>query len=185
MIKKFARIDAPMNLVRSLFTDVASWPLWMPGVKSVKVLKQAENYILVELKQVRKGWEFIQEMEYRLDAAGVKQKQTRGWFKHWEADWRFMQPPDKRGTTVSVSLRFEMGMLGFFTPSRLIQETMDQMFDEIMDKAERRARALMAKPITVGLETSSEEETVLEIFQTPAGLEIWIEGKKVALQAPD
>ncbi len=182
MIKKVARIDAPLEAVKGVFADVLNWPQWMPGIQSAKILKGSDDQFLAELKQHQLGRRSTQVMEFRLHAQGIHQRQLSGWFKHWEADWRFLQPPDGKGTTVSFAVQFDMGLLGFFASSRMIQQTVDRLFDEMMTSVERRVHSLSIDGPMLAPETDLEEETVLEIFQTSTGLEVRIDGKKYLLK---
>ncbi len=185
MIKKVARIDSPLDLVRTLFADVAKWPVWMPGVQSVRILNESEKSLVAEMKQTHMGRELSQTLEFRFHTAGMKQTQITGWFKSWEADWKFMEPPDKSGTTISLALELDMGMLGLFASSRMIQKSVDQMFAEMTGNVERRARTLSAKPVEAIAPNRLGEVPLLELYQTDAGLELWFEGRKYYLQPAD
>jgi len=185
MIKKVGRVDAPLDLVKSMFTDVASWPQWMPGVRSAKLLEEGESSKRFELRQRQGGRELTQEMEFRLDAGGMRQIQVSGAFRKWEADWRFLLPPDKRGTTLAVTLELELGLLGSLAPSRWIRETLDRMFDDMMEAARQRARRMIAEGGDTVSETRRGDEIVVEIFETASGLELWLGGRKYVLHRAD
>jgi ribosome-associated toxin RatA of RatAB toxin-antitoxin module len=181
MIKKVARVDAPIEVVRSMFVDVANWTKWMPGVQSVRILEESDKSTMAEMKQIHMGRQLSQTLEFRFHASGMKQTQVEGWFKSWEADWRFIEPPDKSGTTISLALELDMGMLGLFASGRMIQKSVDQMFAEMTRNVERRALAASVKRrASIG-----SEGPLLELFQTETGLELWFEGRQYFLQPAD
>ncbi len=185
MIKKVARIDSPLGLVRNMFADVANWPEWMPGVQSVRILEESEKTLRAEMRQIHMGRKLSQELVFRFHAAGMKQTQIRGWFKSWEAEWRFIEPPGKIGTTISLALDLDMGILGLFASSRMIQKSVDQMFADMTRNVERRARALSAKRMKAGAPTDLEDAPLFELFETATGLELWFEGQKYYLHPAD
>jgi hypothetical protein len=69
--------------------------------------------------------------------------------------------------------------------SRMIQQTVDRLFNEMMANVERRVGALSTHGRDGVSGTELEVETVLEVFQTSSGLEVWINGKKHYLTAAD
>jgi ribosome-associated toxin RatA of RatAB toxin-antitoxin module len=185
MIKKVARIDAPLDAVQGVFADVLNWPHWMPGIQTAKIVEGSDDQFVAEFKQNQLGRRSTQVMAFRRHAQGIHTRQVSGWFKHWEADWRFLQPPDKKGTTVSFAVQFDLGLLGFFATTRMIQRVVDRIFDDMMTNLERRMQSLSTGGQDQAPETGPEEETVLEVFQTSTGLEVRIDGKKYLLKPAD
>jgi hypothetical protein len=110
----------------------------------------------------------------------MKQIQTSGWFKRWEADWRIFKPPDQSGTTVSFELEVETGLLGLIMPRRMVQRAIDDIYNGVIRGARTKARAAVTQhrePLQVA------GETLLQVFETASGLEIRIGAKKYRLQA--
>jgi ribosome-associated toxin RatA of RatAB toxin-antitoxin module len=180
MIKKFARIDAPVELVREIFFDVHGWAGWMPGMKRLRVLVETDTSAVVEVFQEYMGRSFTQVFDCQFQAEGMKQAQTSGWFKRWEATWRIFKPPDQSGTTVSFELDVEIGLIGLITPRRMVQRAIDDIYNGIIRGARTRARAIVVQrkePLQVA------GETLLQVFETAGGLEIRIGDKKYRLEA--
>ena len=49
MIRKLARIDAPVEVVMDVFRDTDVWPQWMPGVASTRTLETGADHRLIEV----------------------------------------------------------------------------------------------------------------------------------------
>ena len=187
MIKKMGRIDAPVHLAKELFSDVAQWPEWMPGVVSAELLEESTDLQRFAMKQVHMGKELDQKMEFRFHAAGVKQRQISGWFKKWEADMRFLEPPDGSGTTLSLEISMELGgFVGLFAPTGMIEKALDDMFREMLGNAEHRLQ--LKKPARAArgpTAAQAPDAPLLRVYQIPAGLEVWVGERKYLLHAAD
>jgi ribosome-associated toxin RatA of RatAB toxin-antitoxin module len=180
MIRKFARIDAPVEVVREIFHDTHGWAGWMPGIKRLRVLVETDDSAVVEFVQEYMGRSFTQVLDCQFRGDRLKQTQTSGWFKRWEASWRFFKPPEQSGTTVSCELHVEIGLIGLITPRRLVQRAIDEIYNGIIRGARTRARAVVMQrkePLQVA------GETLLQVFETAGGLEIRIGDKKYRLEA--
>lgn len=182
MIKKFASIHAPVQIVSKVFTDLESWQEWMPGLRQLKILERQGDTILTEMTQVQMGRKLTQKMELQISPRGMKQRQITGWFRKWEGEWRFLESPDKVGTTVSVAMDIEAGRL---IPKFLVFDTFSEIFGKLMKAAEARSKELFKKDPTLAPRKITElaEEKLLQIYQTPAGLEIWIGEKRYFLRS--
>jgi hypothetical protein len=180
MIRKFARIDAPVEVVREIFLDPHGWTGWMPGVKCLRVLVETDTATVIEVVQEYKGRTFTQVFDCQFRVDGMKQIQTSGWFKRWEASWRIFKPPDHTGTTVSCELEVETGLIGLITPRSMVQRAIDDIYNGVIRGARTRARTLAVQrkePL------QAAGETVLQVFETAAGLEIRIGDKRYRLEA--
>ncbi len=182
MIKKLFRVDAPVPLVKDMFCDSDAWPRWMPGVESCRTLKEGKDFRVIEVHQSLHGRSFVQKREMRFAGNRMKQRQLTGWFRSWKSDWNFHQPPDGKGTTVSLSVDYDLGVRGLITPRWLVQRMSVRVLDETIARAKVRARELAAKPRP---EAAAEGESLLQIYETPDGLEVWFAGRTYTLKAVD
>jgi ribosome-associated toxin RatA of RatAB toxin-antitoxin module len=182
IIRKFARVDAPRELVREIFLDAHTWADWMPSIKAVRVVVETDSSYVLEVDQEHQGRHFSQVLDCQIKPYGMKQTQISGWFKTWEAYWRFIEPPDARGTTVSFELETEVGLIGLLIPRRMIQRLFDELFADMIKAARSRVRGLMAQRAEI-ITQDREGEAVLQVYETPGGLEIVIGGKKYRLEA--
>ncbi len=185
IIRRFHRFEAPLALTREVFSNADAWPDWMPGIDAVRTLEEREGRVLVEVDVNHRGRRINQVLECRTVPGGITQVQQSGWFKTWKVDWRFMEPPDGRGTTVSCQLEAEMaetGLLSLLTPRRLVRVILGGLADDIIRSAQHRLLSLVA----LGDEPAGsqpEAETLLEVYQTATGLEVWIGGQRYVIPA--
>ncbi|MCP4661760.1 MAG: hypothetical protein GY856_40680 [bacterium] len=182
MIKKLIRIDAPLRLVKDMFCDTDAWPQWMPGVNSCRTLREGDDCRVIEVHLSMQGKSFLQTREVRFAGNRVKQRQVAGWFRSWESEFSFHQPPDGKGTTISLRIDFDLGVRGLIIPRWVIQRMSVRLLDETTARAKARARELMAKPRP---EAAAEGESLLQIYETPDGLELWFAGRTYTLTAVD
>jgi ribosome-associated toxin RatA of RatAB toxin-antitoxin module len=183
MIKKFASINAHNKAVKKIFMDIDTWTEWMPGLKQLKILERKGEVALVEVTQAHMGKQITQRLELHLSENSMKQRQISGWFRKWEGERKFLQTPDGVGTAVSVSMEIDAGM---FVPKFLIFDAFTDIFNKLIKKAEERAKFLIRQQqssITQSTVLQLTDEKVLQIFQTPSGLEIWIGDRRYFLKA--
>ncbi len=122
MIRKLARIDAPVEVVLKIFRDTDAWGQWMPGVASTRTLDGDGDRRMVEVILLVFGRRLVQKLECRERDGSLIHHQVEGWFRKWEAVWTFRPPPEGGGTIVSLRLEFDLGVAGFFIPRRLLAE---------------------------------------------------------------
>ncbi len=185
IIRRYHRFEAPLALTREVFSDARAWPEWMPGIEAVRTLQEGEGRVLVEVDVNHRGRRLKQVLDCRTAPSRVTQEQQSGWFKKWKVDWRFIQPPDGRGTTVSCQLEAvmpETGLLYRLTPSRLVRVILSGLADDIARAAQHRLLSLVAQ----GGEPAGSlaaAETLLEVYQTATGLEVLIGGQRYVIPA--
>jgi ribosome-associated toxin RatA of RatAB toxin-antitoxin module len=183
MIKKFASINSHVKSVKKVFFEIESWTEWMPGLKQLKILERKGEAALVEITQAHMGKQITQKLELHLSENSLKQRQISGWFRKWEGEWKFLQTPDGIGTAVSVSMEIDAGM---FVPKFLIFDAFTDIFNKLIKKAEERAKFLVRNQqssVTQSTILQLPEEKILQIYQTPGGLEIWIGDRRYFLKA--
>lgn len=184
MIRKFGRVHAPPDLVRSIFIDAEAWPGWQAGVTDSIVLQQTETTLEVEVDGRFMGQRMHGTFDCRIDPDGFYQHQRVGWLKKWDTQWRFMVPPDGRGTTLVCELEIDAGLLGALVPRSFMQRFVERVFSETVDSLNaltaEMAVAAIPRPATVG-----DSETLLEIFETPIGYEILVGGRRINLDSKD
>jgi len=184
LIRKLATVDMPVDAVKDLFQNVESWPTWMPFVTASTVMTKSERAMRVDLHLVQAGHEHRQTIEIVLEGDRVLQRQIEGPFKRYDGEWRFASTPDGSGTTLSLALDFEIGLIGAFIPKRVIQSTFDEFFAKMVDNVRARARAApVAQREAQAMGQEAARETLLEVFRTPGGLEVWIGGQRHFIKA--
>jgi ribosome-associated toxin RatA of RatAB toxin-antitoxin module len=197
MIKKFAEIKAPLEPLKAMFLDIEAWPHWMPGIRGARIQKRGDNFAEVELRTVYHSTEFLQVMEFRMEGNRFQQRQVSGRFKKWWAEWRFQPSTDATGTFLHVALDIDLGFLGYFLPSRVMDGVLNEWFTNMVQEAEVRHRrqqistaAKVAKAST-GASTLATSPTAprsaesplaeaapqcrIRVFQTAEGLEVCIQ----------
>ena len=110
----------------------------------------------------------------RIEPDGLRQSQISGKFKSWESRWRFVTPPEGQGTTVSCEMQLDPGLVALLLPNRVLRGFLDRLYEECLSGAEAQALALSATAEA----PRAEQETLLQVFETDAGLEIWVEGQR-------
>lgn len=167
-VRKFAHLPAPPALVQEIFADVESWPAWMPGVRSVEVLERSGERVRATVDQTLRGRSARQLMEFHFHPDGMRQIQLAGWFKKWDARWRFLDPPERGGTTVALTVDLDLGLVGLLSPRSLVESTIDDIFRQVVRGAGSRTEEAMRRGGIAG----EPGEILVEILQVPGGLEV-------------
>jgi carbon monoxide dehydrogenase subunit G len=184
-VRKLARVAAPPLVVAEMFRNLERWSAWMPGVESVRLLEESSGGAIALIRQRWKGRILEQKWSFRFDQSSLTQEQIKGFFRRWRAAWSFVPAPDGEGTTVTVDLDIDLGMLGWVTPGRIIQETLDGMFAEVIDKARARARAILAGETTSIPAGLQAEDALLAVFETTRGIELHLWGRRFLIHEID
>ncbi len=181
MIRKFAHLAAPRQRAQEILGDIAEWPQWLPGVRSVEILERGRDRLRVDVRQKVRGWALDQVLELRYRADGFSQHQISGRLRRWDLNWRFFAPPDGGGTTLALEIDFDLGLMGLLMPARMLQRTIDQLFGEVASAAEGHLAEVLAAESAPAV---AEGPPMVEIFETPeGGLEVWLDGRRYALRA--
>jgi hypothetical protein len=176
MIRKFGTVDAPVEVVRRIHCDIASWPQWMPGVRAVRILAEVDRTRGRKIQTIT--------FEFLFNAYGYRERQVAGMLKKWEADWRFQAGPNNAGTLVSCRLELQMGLLGLFAPTQMIQRWIDRTFEATLRGLLDQAR--LAGDTAAGeFESPAVCTSRIQVFATPTELEIWIGDRRYAAHAMD
>ena len=176
MIRKFARFVEPAELVRDLFMDVGAWPHWFPGIRTVSAVEGSRDRPVFDVTQHSFGREWTQRLEIRPTPSGFEQRQLQGRLKRWDLVWKFEPPPEGLGTTLSLEIDFDLGIVGRLTPARVIQRGLDQLFQDVVQNGRDRLRELAA-----AAPGDPEGAALMTVFSTPSGLEIQLEGRRYRL----
>lgn len=178
MIKKMTSMAVPVDSVQEVFKEIEAWPQWMPAIRHIRVLEKTESAAQIEVRSVMLGMEFDQTMNFRILGRRIVQKQIAGRFKKWEADWRFLPSPDGAGTTLSMSLDMDFGFLGMFVPRRTVANEVNEWFNELAARAEARTKNRLLQrssaAVAGNVPAPAQGETLLQVYQTADGLELWI-----------
>ena len=172
-MRRFASIDAPAEVVRQVFIDFVRWPEWMPGVQEVTILEATEDQAVLDVLHHQFGQSFHIKQRCRIESDGLRQSQIKGKFRSWESRWRFVTPPEGEGTTVSCEMQLDPGLVAWILPRRVLRGFLDRLFEDCLAGATAQARIL-----TDTAEAEAAGETLLQVFETDAGLEVWIEGQR-------
>ncbi len=185
MIRKFGTVDVPVEAVRRMFTDIESWPQWMPAVRAIRVLERSTTRALVEIDRVQRRRTQTTTFELLFQSNGYRERQVAGMAKKWESDWRYQHGPQNIGTLVSCRLELDMGLIGLLAPSRMIQRWIDRTFERTLQGIQDQAQ-LTASEAAVGEGAHPESRVLrLQVFATPTELEIWIGDRKYVAHAAD
>ncbi len=182
MIRKVARIEAPVEVVLEIFRDTDAWPQWMPGVASTRVLEEGDGRRLVEVILLVLGRRQVQKLECSEQDGQLTHRQVEGWFRKWEAVWTFRPPPEGGGTIVSLRLDFDLGLAGYLIPRHLIGGWVQSVIDDTVKNGRRRAQrfALRRREPT---EAVAVGQPVLQVFATADGFEVIFAGRTFHLDA--
>ncbi len=173
MIRRIARIDASLPLVVDLFRDVGAWSSWMPGMTQSRVLASGADRVRAEVSQTGFGRAWSNKIDVRFAGDRVRVHAVDGWFR-WRAEWSFLKPPGGEGTTVSLELEVEPGLLGA-AARRPFFKMSEGRFDEtvaVMALQARRRQAPEARP--------AEGRSLLVVYETADGFEVWYRGRRYA-----
>lgn len=184
MIRKFGHLDASPDLVRSLFIDVESWPKWQAGLTHSEVLSITDTTVEVKVDGRFMGQRMHGTLDCRIESDGFFQHQRTGWLKRWNTHWHFVTPPDGRGTTLVCELDIDAGLMGSLVPKRFFRLFVDRVFSETIDNLTARAIEVTAQ-IAPSSASDPDTITLLEVFETPIGLEVLVGGRRLTLESKD
>ncbi len=184
MIRKLARIDAPVEVVLDIFRDTDAWPQWMPGVASTRTLESGDGRRLVEVILLVLGRRQVQKLECLERDGRLTHRQVEGWFRKWEAVWTFRSPPEGPGTTVSLTLDFDLGVAGFFVPHRLLGNWVRDLIDETVGNGRERVRKL-ARQRREPTQSVRLGQPVLQVFEIADGFEVCFAGRTFRIEASE
>ena len=165
-------------MVRQVFLDFVRWPEWMPGVREVTILEADDDQAVLDVMDQQFRQTFHIKQRCRIEPDGLRQSQISGKFKSWESRWRFVTPPEGEGTTVSCEMQLDPGLVAFFLPKRVLRGFLDRLYEDCLSGAEAQALAISATSEAPG----ARRETLLQVFETETGLEIWIEGQRFFIE---
>ncbi len=184
MIRKLARIDAPIPLLREMFSNTDDWPRWMPGVIATRTLESSAERRLVEVIQLVHGHKLVQQLECLEVGKVLRQRQAAGWLKKWEAEWSFELPPEGGGTVLGLRLDFELGLLGLVIPRGPLRRWTHNQLDETFAKARARAELLETRQRTPTLAVELGKP-LLQVYETPRGFEVCFAGRTFHIDAAE
>lgn len=186
MIRKYSRLDASPETLRAIFRDVERWPSWMPGVDTVEILESAQERALIVVRGRPLGRVESRKLEIRFDEYGYSETQISGRMKSWKAIWRFSKPPaGESGTVVSTQIDLDLGMLKYLFPRRRVQRTIDRLHEEIVDRAEARARRRETLSVPTVWGVLPDEALSIRVYETPTELEIWFGERRFVVPAAE
>jgi ribosome-associated toxin RatA of RatAB toxin-antitoxin module len=185
VIRKLGRIKAAPETVRAMFRDVARWPEWLPSIVSTEIVESDAERCLALVHQVLHGRTSGQTIELRFTSQGYVERQIAGRLKHYEADWRFLPDREGGGTLVSAGIRLDLGVFGLFVARRTVQRTIDRTFEETLRGAHKQIRLLGTPAPGRPAEAPVPRETRIRVYETVAGLEIWVDDRRYVAPAAD
>ncbi len=184
MIRKLARIEAPVEVVLEVFRDTDAWPQWMPGVAATRTLESGEDRNLVEVILLVLGRRQVQKLECREQDGRLTHRQVAGWFRKWEATWTFRPPPEGGGTIVSLTLDFDLGIAGYFVPRKLLGGWVRSVIDDTVVNGRRRAQrfARRRREPAKAVETG---QPLLQVYETAGGFDVIFAGRTFHVEAQE
>ena len=174
MIREVGRLEAPVAAVRALFADLENWPHWMPGMLATRILNPAtdDGVQQVEVRQKLQGHTARHVLEIHHSEDRLLQKGIRGW-PRWQGEWRFQTAP-RGGTTVSLELELDLGMMGLISPKRWVQKFARTLFHDTLANARQEIRR---RTVAASRGGDPDEQVLFALYETPEGLELLLEGE--------
>jgi ribosome-associated toxin RatA of RatAB toxin-antitoxin module len=185
LIRKYARLDVKPETVRDLFRAVEQWPSWLPTVESLQVLEQTGDRAQVVIRQRLAGRVMTQRLALRFDAQGHTETQISGRLKHWKAVWRFTEPPAGSGTVVSTQIDLDLGLMKYMFSKRKVQRTIDDLHEQIVSRAEARARRREARRMPTVWGVLPGQKLAIRVYETPTELEVWFGERRFVVPAAE
>jgi len=173
-MRRISRSNAPPDVVLEVLKDYERWPEWMPGVKQVEILDRDGLETIVEVYLRQYGRNLRQKQRCRVEPDGLRHTQLEGQFKTWEAQWRVVAPPEGDGSTVSLWMDVDPGLVGRLLPGGVWRGILDRLFEDCLAGVEAQALALTKQPVAA----SEKSDVLLQVFETDDGLEVWVEGRR-------
>ena len=185
MIRKYARIDAQPRTVKRIFRDVKNWPAWMPTVETLQIIEQSDDRTLVATRERLMGRVATRQLELRFDNQGFTETQVSGRLKRWQTIWRFTEPPTGSGTVVSTQLDVDLGLMRYLIGKGTLQRTIDRMHEELVGRAEARARRMEARRQSTVWGVLPGQQLNIRVYETPTELEIWFGERRFVVPATE
>ncbi len=186
MIRKYARVDAKPYTVKTIFRDVKSWASWMPTIDALRVLEEHEDRTLIETRERLMGRVTTRRLEIRFDNQGFTETQVAGRLRRWQTIWRFAEPPAGDGTVVSTQIDIDLGgVLRYLVPQRTVQRMVDTLHEEIVSRAEARARRLEARRQPTVWGVLPGQRLTIRVYETPTELEVWFGDRRFVVPAAE
>jgi ribosome-associated toxin RatA of RatAB toxin-antitoxin module len=160
----------------AIFADTTRWSEWMPGIEKATPVHAPDGLSVIDLDLQMMGHRFKQRLECRVVGSTVRMRQVSGVLKKWQSTWAFGPAPGNAGTTASCELDVDLGMMALVIPARFIQDEIDRVFDETVAGARREVQL---RTEARRIAASASGETLLEVFETRTGFEVWIGGRRV------
>ncbi len=182
MITFYGQVAVDTETVRRLFEHTDAWPEWMDGITDSRVLRGDADGRELALKQRLHGMNFTQVLQCRFFSDRMETEQLREGIKRWKCDWHFSPAPQgEASTTLRCDIVMELGgMLGLLASRKQIHDFLEDTFNRTLAGLERQA---------AGLNPQARDETdaqaFLRLYETPEGLELWLEGKRYKLLPKD
>ncbi len=157
----------------------------MPGVDSIEILELTESRALVELEGRIMGRVMTRRLELRFDDQGYTERQISGPVKRWKMVWRFAEPPTGRGTVVSTEIDMDLGVLKYFLSKARVRRTIDEFHEQIVSRAEVRARRREAIVVPTVWGVLPGETLSIRVYETPTELEVWFGERRFVIPAAE
>jgi ribosome-associated toxin RatA of RatAB toxin-antitoxin module len=189
MLKKMTSVRAPVEQVREVFENFEAWPQWMPGIRRVRILNRTAETVRVDMTTVMLGWSFDQRVDFHFQTDRILQKQIAGRFKKWETEWRLRPSENGDSTILGAAFDIDLGFLTMFVPDRAVANALNEWFSQLASTVEARVRKRLP-PVPARVPVSPDQaaltpstETLLQVFQTADGLEVWIKEQRFFIPA--
>ena len=174
---RVVRIDTAHSLVRTVFHDVASWPLWMPDLTACQVYDSEPGFenepgrLRARVSQTALGRTWTQDVDVELGDEYLRARALGGMIR-WRLVWGFRPPPDGIGTTLWMELEMKAGGFGLAS-GRMFQKMNERRFGKTIDAIRLRAGQLETREAV-----SAADRSLLTIYETADGFEVCYGGRR-------
>jgi ribosome-associated toxin RatA of RatAB toxin-antitoxin module len=157
-VNRTALVPFSAQQMFTLVDDVASYPQFVPWVKSAKVLERSDQAVVATLEMSRIGvHERFTTRNILMPFTSIEMHLVDGPFRMLEGIWSFSPIElngESRGSRISLGMRFEF-------KSSVIELMLSKVFEascnSLIDAFTRRARELHAKSATGSLPADQQQ----------------------------
>ena len=134
-------INAPIDKVFAICSDMVSFAEFMPDVESVSLIEEGANYTITDWKTKLQGKriEWREREDYDSVNYHIRYEQIKGDLKKMEGEWIFTESEDGTGVTLTMDFEFGLPLLEpVLNPVALLalRKNMNGMLSAIKNKAE-------------------------------------------------
>ena len=176
-LEKVARLPGAPDRARRLFLDVAAWPDWLPGVVSAQIRETRGETRVVDLEQRVGGRRTRQTAAIEPTDDGFTQRRLAGEPRRWSLDWSFRTAPVEGETTLHLTVDYDFGLWSLMAPRRVVEEALDQHFEELVAAASQRLQDTLLNESTSMFTRNLPSRFHLRIEERDGAVWVFFDGK--------